>query len=287
MSKNIAESIRAKLLNIAKAEKSDFNNVLIRFALERFLCRFSRSRYSNHFLLKGALLFTLWYNMPHRTTRDIDLLGFDSSDLKTIELIFHEIAVIKMKDGIIFDPKSVKATEIKKNTEYTGSRVTLSAELARAICRIQIDIGFGDVVTPSAIEATYPALVSGLGETKLKVYPIYTVISEKLHAIVLCGMTNSRLKDYFDLFFLISKENIDLNILSKAISATFNRRSTPLPTTVPIGLTKEFSNDQTRQDLWQAFLKKNNLKSNSLEKTVDIIRKNLVPALNKASNINI
>ena len=282
MSKNIAESIRAKLLNIAKSEKSDFNNVLTRFALERFLCRLGQSHHANHFLLKGALLFTLWYNMPHRTTRDIDLLGFGPSDLDTIELIFHEIATIKMKDGIIFDPKSIKVVEIKKNAEDIGLRVTLSGELARAICKVQIDIGFGDIVTPPAVEATYPTLISGLPETKLKVYPIYTVIAEKLHAIVLFGMTNSRLRDYFDLSILINKENIDLNILSKAISATFKCRNTPLPAKVPIGLTKEFSNDKTRQDLWQILLKKNNLKPSSLEETVDIIRKFLVPVLNKA-----
>ena len=286
MSKNIAESIRAKLLNIAKTEKSDFKNVLTRFALERFLCRLSQSHHADHFLLKGALLFTLWYNMPHRTTRDIDLLGFGPSDLDTIELIFREIATIKMKDGIIFDPKSIKVVEIKKNIEGIGSRVTLSGELARAICKVQIDIGFGDIVTPPAVEATYPALISGLPETKLKVYPIYTVIAEKLHAIVLFGMTNSRLRDYFDLSILINKENINLNILSKAISATFKCRGTSLPTKVPIGLTKEFSNDKTRQDLWQVFLKKNNLKPSSLRETVDIIRKFLVPALNKALKVS-
>lgn len=154
MKSHLAESIRERLLNLAKAENSDFNTLLTRYALERFLYRISLSKYLNSFLLKGALLFALWYEMPHRPTRDIDLLGFGQNDLLTMEQIFREIALIPFDDGIFFDATSILVDEIRKNTGYTGARIILSSELAKARCKIQIDIGFGDIVTPGVIEAT-------------------------------------------------------------------------------------------------------------------------------------
>ena len=187
MTKNIAASVRAQLLNIAKAEKSDFNGVLTRYTLERFLYRLSQSEHADHFLLKGALLFTLWYDMPHRATRDIDLLGFGASDLDTIANTFREIASIEVQDGVTFDSGSVNVAETRKEAGYTGARVTLSAELARARCKTQVDIGFGDAVTPSPIKATFPVLIQNLPAPQIRIYPVYTVISEKLHAIALLG----------------------------------------------------------------------------------------------------
>lgn len=151
MKNNLAESIRGRLLNLAKSENSDFNVILTRYALERFLYRISLSKYANSFLLKGALLFALWYEMPHRPTKDIDLLGFGQNDLRTMEQIFREIASITFEDGICFDSASILVDEIRKNTGYIGARIILSSELAKARCKIQIDIGFGDVVTPGAI----------------------------------------------------------------------------------------------------------------------------------------
>lgn len=139
MSKDLAASIRARLLNVAKAEGSDFNNVLVRYALERFLYRLGQSEYADQFLLKGALLFTLWYDMPHRATRDADLLGFGSADLKSIERIFHEISCIGADDGITFEPNTIKVMEIRKEAGYSGARVLITAELARARCKTQID----------------------------------------------------------------------------------------------------------------------------------------------------
>ena len=224
MSKDIAASVRARLLNKAKAEQSDFNGVLVRYALERLLYRLSQSAHADRFLLKGAMLFTLWYDMPHRPTRDVDLLGFGASDLASITKTFREIASVAAEDGMRFDPKSVAAEEIRKEAGYAGVRVLLSAELAGARVKTQIDIGFGDAVTPGPVHAVYPVMLDDFPAPTLQAYPVYTVIAEKLHAIALLGMTNSRLKDYLDLSVLLEREVLDADILAKAIAHTFRRR---------------------------------------------------------------
>ena len=221
---NLAASVRARLLNIAKAEQADFNQLLVRYALERFLYRLSQSAHADRFLLKGALLFNLWYGMPHRPTRDADLLGYGPSDLESIGLTFRDIASVVVEDGIVFDPVSVRVEEIRKKAGYTGARVVIAAELDRARCKTQIDIGFGDAVTPGPVEAVYPVLITEFPAPHLRTYPVYTVIAEKLHAIALLGMTNSRLKDYLDIWVLIEREVLNADTLAAAIAATFARR---------------------------------------------------------------
>ena len=285
MNNDLAASVRARLLNVAKAQDADFNQVLVRFALERMLYRLSQSVYAEHFLLKGALLFTLWYDMPHRTTRDADLLGFGSSDIESITQTFRDIASIEVEDGILFDPASVSVAEIRKEAGYAGARVLITGELAKARCKTQIDIGFGDAVTPSPVHAVYPVLVDDLPPPRLRTYPVYTVVSEKLHAIVLLGMTNSRLKDYLDLWVLLDRETLNAHTLARAIAATFTRRGMAVPTTVPVGLTEEFAADATRQALWLSFLKKNQLTVMPLPEVVTTLRETLGPALYQAANL--
>lgn len=283
MTKDIAASVRARLLNVAKAEGSDFNQVLVRYALERFLYRLSQSAHADRFLLKGALLFTLWYDMPHRPTRDADLLGFGPSDLASIGRTFRDIADVAVEDGIVFDPLSVTVEEIRKNAGYAGARVLINAELAKARCRVQVDVGFGDAVTPGPVAAVFPVLLADFPAPHLRTYPVYSVISEKLHAIALLGMTNTRLKDYLDLSVLLVREALDADTLAGAIAATFVRRGMAVPTQLPVGLSDEFANDASRQALWRAFLKKNALALTSLPDVVSTLRAQLHPALLQAA----
>ena len=287
MAHDLAASVRARLLNIAKAEQTDFNSVLVRYALERFLYRLGQSAHADHFVLKGAMLFNLWYAMPHRPTRDVDLLGFGPSDLQSIAQAFREIVNVVAQDGIVFDAASVRVEEIRKNAGYAGARVIVSAELARARCKTQIDVGFGDAVTPGSVDAVYPVLIADFAAPRLRTYPVYTVVAEKLHAIVLLGMTNSRLKDYLDLSVLLEREVLDPATLAAAIAATFTRRGTALPTELPIGLSDEFANDQSRQTLWVAFLKKNALPAVPLTSVVTTLRATLQPALRLAASTNL
>lgn len=279
MSPNLAASVRARLLNVAKAQASDFNQVLVRFALERILYRLTQSKYADRFLLKGALLFTLWYDMPHRATRDADLLGFGASDLESVAQVFREIAAIAVDDGIVFDPTSVTVEEIRKEAGYGGVRVVIVGELAKARCKTQIDIGFGDAVTPGPVDSVYPVLLNDLPAPQLRAYPIYTVVAEKFHAIALLGMTNSRVKDYFDLSVLLERETLDADLLTQAIRATFERRGMAVPTELPVGLTDEFAHDASRQALWQSFVKKNELDPEPLAAIVGRLRLALEPAL--------
>ena len=276
---NVAASIRARLLNIAKVQGVDFNQMLVRFALERILYRMTQSQHADRFVLKGALLFTLWYDMPHRATRDADLLGFGASDLTSVTDTFRDIAAVAVDDGIAFDPASVTVEETRKEAGYGGVRVFITGELGKALCKTQIDVGFGDAVTPAPVESIYPVLLNELPAPRLRAYPTYTVIAEKLHAIAVLGMTNSRLKDYFDLSVLLKRETLDKDLLAQAIKATFERRGMSRPDAVPIGLTDEFAHDSSRQSLWLAFLKKNDLPSEPLPTIVDRLRVALAPAL--------
>jgi hypothetical protein len=232
------------------------------------------------------MLFNLWYAMPHRPTRDVDLLGFGPSDLQAIAQTFREIVNEVAEDGIVFDAASVRVEEIRKNAGYAGARVIVSAELARARCKTQIDVGFGDAVTPGPVDAVYPVLIADFAAPRLRTYPVYTVVAEKLHAMVLLGMTNSRLKDYLDLSVLLEREVLDPATLAAAIAATFTHRGTALPTELPIGLSDEFANDQSRQALWVAFLKRNALPAVPLTSVVTTLRATLQPALRQATLTN-
>jgi len=280
---NRAASIRARLLNVAKAQGVDFNQVLVRFALERILYRLTQSPHADRFLLKGALLFTLWYDMPHRATRDADLLGFGASDLESVAQVFREVAAVAVDDGIVFDPASVSVEEIRKEAGYGGVRVVIAGELAKARCKTQIDVGFGDAVTPGPVDSVYPVLLGDMPAPRLRAYPTYTVVAEKLHAIALLGMTNSRVKDYFDLSVLLQRETFDADLLAQAIKGTFERRGLAVPAELPIGLTDEFAQEPSRQALWQAFVRKNELNSEPLATIVTRLRAALEQALNAAA----
>lgn len=275
----VAASVRARLFNVAKAQRADFNQVLVRFALERFLYRLTQSTHADRFLLKGALLFTLWYDMPHRATRDADLLGFGASDLPSVAQTFRDIAAVRVNDGMGFDPTSVQVEPIRKDDGYGGVRVIVMGELARARCRTQIDVGFGDAVTPAPVDSVYPVLLADLPAPRLRAYPPCTVVAEKLHAMALLGMANSRLKDYFDLSVLLEREQLSADLLAQAIRATFERRGMTVPDALPIGLSDEFAQDASRQSLWRAFLAKNDLPDEPLPVVVARLRSGLGPAL--------
>jgi len=277
--RNISASVRDRLLNKARAEKLDFNLLLTRYALERMLYRLSISKQRDQFLLKGALLFDLWFDVPHRPTHDADFLGFGSAEIPHIEEIFRDICRIEVEDGIAFQPDTVKAAEIRKEANYAGVRVTLLGILDSARCAVQIDIGFGDAVVPGPDEVHYPVILGEMPGPHLHVYPRYTVVAEKLEALTSLGMLNSRMKDYFDLWILAKHSDFDGQILSRAVAATFERRRTAVPTGVPIGLSDEFINDAQKGKQWQGFLRKNALDPMSLATVVVDLRDFLMPVL--------
>ncbi|HWT18622.1 MAG TPA: nucleotidyl transferase AbiEii/AbiGii toxin family protein [Variovorax sp.] len=272
MRRNLAASIRARLKQHADARKQDFNLTLTHYGLERLLYRLSISPHAPNYLLKGALLFSLWYDQPHRPTRDADLLGFGPDDVESAVNAFREICQIAVDDGITFDTASVQGTVIRKEAGYGGVRVDLRAGLDGARIALQVDIGFGDAVTPAAEAISYPVLLDDLPAPQLRSYPKYTVVAEKFHAVCLLGMANTRMKDYFDLWVLMTEDMLDPSELHRAIAATFERRKLAMPSGLPAGLSDGFSGDSTKKAQWTAFLKRNRLEAMDLANVVTRLR---------------
>ncbi|WP_179402627.1 nucleotidyl transferase AbiEii/AbiGii toxin family protein [Burkholderia guangdongensis] len=281
--RNVAASVRARLLNRARETQQDFSLVLTRYAIERLLYRISISNHADQFLLKGALLFDLWFDIPHRPTRDADFLGFGSTELPHIEGIFKEICAIEVLDGVAFQPDTVRAAEIRKEANYAGVRVMLLGMIDGARCQIQIDIGFGDAITPGPEDVEYPVMLPEFAAPKLRVYPRYTVVAEKFEALSSLGIANSRMKDYFDLWILARHTDFDGDILRQAVQGTFDRRKTALTQQAPFGLTDAFAQDAQKQTQWLAFLKKNRLQELMLEEVIVAVRAFMLPVLHAAS----
>jgi len=256
--KNIPASIRQKLLNLARERNDDFGLILTKYGLERILFRLSKSKYREVFILKGALLFELWTTQRYRPTRDADFLANGDNAPERFVRIFQEISTVEVEnDGLRFDPKTVKAERIKEDADYEGVRVTFTAFLEKAQIPIQIDIGFGDAVTPGPVEMEYPTLLEPPGP-RLLAYPRETVISEKLEALVKLGIANSRMKDFHDLHSLSVTFEFDGKTLTEAVRATFKRRGTELPAQgVPLAFTPEFYEDENKIKQWNAFCNKN------------------------------
>ena len=271
MTANRSASVLARLLKLAKQRGDDYNLLLNRFALERLLCRVAASHHADRFLLKGALLFSLWYDQPHRPTRDADLLGFGPDDADTLIATFRDIAAIELDDGIAFDPQSVRADTIREDNRYGGLRVRLNGRIANVRCALQIDVGFGDAVTPEPQTVVFPVLLDDLAAPTLRVYPVYSVIAEKYHALTILGIANSRMKDFFDIATIARRTDLDGATMAQAIAATFARRGTALPEQPPVALTPDFGADAAKQRQWQAFLHKSRIDASTLAETVELL----------------
>ena len=223
--KNLAASVHRRLYNLARTNAEDFNLLLIRYANERWLYRLSVSDHRNKFYLKGATRLNLWFEKPHRPTRDIDLLGFGSSEITDIKAVFVEICEIQNADGLVFQSESIRVEEIREAAVYAGLRVKFLAFLGKARINLQVDVGFGDAVTPKVETIIMPTLLE-FSQPNLLAYPKETVIAEKFEAMVNLGIANSRMKDFWDFRLMIEEFEFDGAILQRALSATFERRNT-------------------------------------------------------------
>jgi hypothetical protein len=282
--KNKAASIRARLLALAQSKGEDYQRVLGRFAIERFLYRMGRSPYRDKFAIKGATLFTLWAGQTHRPTKDLDLLGRGSSAIAEVEQTIRAICGVHEEDGIVFDSASVAGTKIKEDDEYDGVRIKLQAELAGARMPMQIDIGFGDAVYPEPELVSFPVLLP-MGAPLIRAYPREASIAEKFHAMVMLDIRNSRMKDFYDIWFMANTWTFDMASLRKAILTSFERRGSTIPTGVPFALTDDFLNDPQKKQQWSAFVGRLNpgVKVPSLEEVGAILRTFLLPCISKDS----
>ena len=250
--RDIGASVRARLLTLAREKGQALDLLLTRYATERLLYRLSTTPHRDRFVLKGAMLITTWFDDPHRPTRDVDLLGYGDPAPEPMLAVFKEICAIKENDGILFDVDALRIDLIREQLEYGGLRLRTTARLAGARITVVIDIGFGDAIEPGVEEINLPVLLD-LPAPRLRAYPRETVVAEKFQAMVLFGLANTRMKDYYDIWILSRSYAFDAERLSRAIAATFERRGTAIPEDLPDALTPAFSTDATKQRQWETF----------------------------------
>lgn len=258
--KNIEASVRAQLQSKAKEANRPFAELLQYYGMERFLYRFSRSKYADKFILKGALMFTVWKVPERRTTLDMDFSAKYDNKVSSIEKVIKEICKVQVvPDGLIFDPKTVGGQKIKEDADYEGVRIKFQGFLERARIPMQFDVAFGDTIYPKPKTVDYPVILD-LPKPRLKGYPAESVISEKFEAMVKLGLLNSRMKDFYDLWLMIRRFDFDGSKLTEALKRTFDRRKTSLPQNKPLFAEEIYDEKSDRQILWTAFLKKSDIK---------------------------
>lgn len=281
----LAQSVKQRLMNRSKQGGEDFNVLLTRYAIERFLYRFTRTPHVSRFTLKGAVLFAIWMDKPHRPTLDVDLLGTGDSSVDGLRKVFQEVCDADVEpDGMRYDTASVRAEEIREDNIYQGIRVQLTGYLGSARIPVQVDVGFGDVITPGPAEATFGPLLD-LPPPVMAAYPPETMIAEKLEAMVALGMANSRMKDFFDLYVLSRTMSFDGDALAKAVRATFVRRRTTIPTALPSALSREFSSDAGKRAQWSAFARRIDVGQRPVDfaEVVGVIAQFAAPILSSAA----
>ncbi len=251
-SRNMAASVRQRLLNRARADQRPFSELLQYYAMERFLYRLSQSPYTNRFILKGALMLRVWHAPDIRPTM-VDMLGRTSNEEASIIAQIHEILSVEVDpDGLVFDPDSVRAERITEDADYEGIRVRFTGTLDNARVPMQIDIGFGDLVHPEPEKSDLPTLLDS-PVARVFCYSRESAIAEKFEAMVKLGELNSRMKDFYDIWLLSRQFDFEGATLAEAIRLTFDHRGTALP-----GVIAAFSQAfiDAKQVQWLAFHKR-------------------------------
>lgn len=281
---NVAASVRARLLYLAREGGHELQRLLVTYALERFLYRIGESEHADRFVLKGAMLFQVWEGKLPRATRDLDLLGIGNNSEPSLRATFAQLWKIRGgNDGIELDPASLRTDVIRERETYAGLRIKCRVRLGSALIPLQVDIGSGDSVFPPAERISYPTLLD-LPAPRILAYPKEATIAEKPHVIVDRGLFNSRLKDYFDLWRLAQTHAFNGETLGTAIQATFSRRNTPVPDGPLEGLSSEFIDDSTRQTQWNGFQRRVGLAPQPLAEVVLALRTFIEPLLSRVAN---
>ena len=272
---NVSASVRARLLKVSKERREDFTLTLMNYAAERFLYRLSRSTHREQFVLKGAMLFAVRIGEQYRPTRDLDLLGMGEATEAAIDTAVREIAATKVDDdGLVFDVGTLEVRSIREDNRYGGLRAIVQVRLAEARIHVQIDVGFGDAITPAATDLEFPTLLDDMPSPIVLAYPTETIVAEKAEAMVDLGISNSRMKDFTDIAMAARRVTFDGDVLVAALRATFRRRSTPLPDAEMVGLSDRFVQDGSTQANWKAFATRNRPRAfESLAQVVSELRR--------------
>ncbi len=268
--KNIAASVRQRLKNLSVERQRDFGLLLVTYGLERLIYRLSVSPYRDRFVLKGGMLVTVWAINDNRTTRDADFLGFGELDEAKLKAAFTDILGRNAADGLVFDTANLTASAIREDQIYGGVRLKTIAFLENARIPITIDIGLGDALTEPDHMIDYPSLLDQ-PIAHVRAYPPATVIAEKFQAIVALGVTNGRMKDYYDLWAIPNALSLEPAALDAAIAATFARRETAIPSVAPPGLSNLFTGDPQKVTQWAAYAESISLEAVTLVQVVAAI----------------
>lgn len=255
MSPDVAASVRARLLNQAKASREEFERTLVRYADERLLYRLGASAARERCVLKGASLLTAWMHDPYRATRDVDLLATGSPDAASIRNILNEICAVPCPaDGLRFDLSDLLIEDIRAGGEYAGQRARFVAYLGAARIRVQVDFGYGDALVDGPRELEYPTILAGLPAPRVRAYPREATVAEKFHAMVTLDTRNSRMKDFHDVWALSGAFAFGGRALFQAVAACFARRGSPWDAETPRPLAPAFYQMPELQARWQSYL---------------------------------
>ena len=286
MPTNVSASVLAKLNNYRREQKEDFQRVLTQYVIQRFLYRLGVSEYKDRFLLKGSWMFVSWSGALHRPTKDVDILGYGEYEKDTILNVFRDVlnSRIDHDDGVIFDLSTLSGDDIKKDDLYSGFRITCAAFIDKTRNTLQVDIGFGDAVTPHPENVIIQSVIDQ-PPAEVIGYPVYTVLAEKYHAMVALGFANSRMKDFYDIITILRTMHLEFPILQEALEATFNRRDTSLEQAKDI-YSDSFKFDESKVAQWNAFLRKNDLAEQmSFAAAIDEIHQFMEPIHKPKNNL--
>ena len=281
-----ADSVKARLKSFAIESGCTFQEALTYYGLERTIYRISVSQYANHFVLKGGIfLYAIFGRNYERATTDVDLLARRISNSgEEMKRIFQEILSQKIDDALVFDHESIAVENITEFKEYHGLHVSAVAYLDRTRIPIGIDIGFGDIIYPDAVQMDFPVILD-MAPPRVNAYSLESSIAEKLEAIIHLGYLNSRYKDFYDIYVLSMKYEFSYEKLRKAVTETFENRGTQM-TMDAVAFGDEFLNDPLHQTRWKAFLKKKKaLVQVSLDETMGRIKDFVRPLLEGTERI--
>lgn len=279
MSSPVAQSVRDRLLNRMRETGEEYQVLLTRFALERLLYRLTQLPEGEGFVLKGAFTFLIWEGSLGRQTRDVDLLGTGPPEAERLrEILLRACHTDVTNDGVEFDTETLEVAPIREGAEYEGLRAKLYAHIGSARLRLQIDVGFGDAVVPEPERRTFPGLLD-FPEPEIRAYRPETVVAEKLHGMVRYGRANTRMKDFYDIWRISQRFEIEGDALTNAIRATFHRRGTPLPNETPIALTEDFAEEPGKAQQWEAFLRQVEREETDLSAVISRLQEFLRPVL--------
>ena len=278
---HLGASIRQRLLNQARATGRSHQELAVLFAIERLLFRLGSSPFASDFVLKGGLMNLVWVGDSARPTRDLDLLGLGDCTPDAAVTAIREIVAMDLDDGLSFDLSSIRIVPIATALPQAGIQLSFTCDLGGMRLPLHVDVGFGDAVVPPPVWISYPSMLD-FEAPRLLGYPAEVTAAEKLHAIVVRGRANTRLKDYYDLYTASGMGLLPEEGLAEAIAHTFRRRATAIPEELPEGLEKAFALDRTRGAQWEAFKRKSSLPAPDLLCVTEQIAQFAGPAFARA-----